>query len=178
MSAFQALYPLPIVPVTYNRFRLVSFPSLFQRFFAPVPRYVVSPSSRSFREQQFPSLRRIAEACRPGGEAAARVVDAGCGTGALIPFLKEAGVEEGDVTGVDISPEVRMHNRSAFWDTSLRLWRSWSALCIRARGVPFCSPQVSQLFVCSRSRTRYIKQYVLLKICFSGGLRPRWWRSI
>lgn len=57
--------------------------------------------------QQFPSLRRIAEACVPSGDnAATRVVDAGCGTGALVSFLKEAGVEEGGVTGVDISPEV------------------------------------------------------------------------
>ena len=55
--------------------------------------------------QQFPSLRRIAEACRPGGDG--RVVDAGCGTGALVPFLKEAGVPEGDVVGIDVSPEVR-----------------------------------------------------------------------
>lgn len=54
--------------------------------------------------QQFPSLRRIAEACLPDGDG--RVVDAGCGTGALVPFLKEAGVREGDVVGIDMSPEV------------------------------------------------------------------------
>lgn len=60
--------------------------------------------------QQFPSLRRIAEACRPSEDVAARVVDAGCGTGALVDFLKEAGVKEWDVTGVDISPEVCMHS--------------------------------------------------------------------
>lgn len=35
------------------------------------------------------------------------MVDAGCGTGALVSFLKEAGVKERDVTGVDVSPEVR-----------------------------------------------------------------------
>ncbi|CAN0429066.1 unnamed protein product, partial [Ectocarpus sp. 13 AM-2016] len=57
--------------------------------------------------QQFPSLRRIAEACHPSVEGAPRVVDAGCGTGALVSFLKEVGVKERDVTGVDVSPEVR-----------------------------------------------------------------------
>lgn len=69
-------------------------------------RWIVGWARFVFCVQQFPSLRRIAEACRPGEDVAARVVDAGCGTGALVDFLKEAGVEEGDVTGVDISPEV------------------------------------------------------------------------
>lgn len=34
------------------------------------------------------------------------MVDAGCGTGALVSFLMEAGVLEGDVVGVDLSIEV------------------------------------------------------------------------
>eukprot|EP00752_Nemacystus_decipiens_P002591 g2424.t1 len=63
-------------------------------------------SPQATPKEQFPSLRRIAEACRPVEDTAARVVDAGCGTGALVDFLKEAGVEEGDVTGVDLSPEM------------------------------------------------------------------------
>eukprot|EP00903_Cladosiphon_okamuranus_P010623 g10046.t1 len=63
-------------------------------------------SPQATPKEQFPSLRRIADACRPSEDVAARVVDAGCGTGALVSFLKEAGMEEGDVTGVDISPEM------------------------------------------------------------------------
>ena len=35
------------------------------------------------------------------------MVDVGCGTGALVPFLVEAGVQEGEVVGIDMSPEVR-----------------------------------------------------------------------
>lgn len=57
--------------------------------------------------QQFPSLRRIAEACCPSGDlAGSRVVDVGCGTGALVSFLTEAGVQEGAVIGIDMSCEV------------------------------------------------------------------------
>lgn len=54
-------------------------------------------------------MRRIAEACLPKGDGAnaKRVVDAGCGTGALVGFLKEAGVEERDIVGVDMASEVR-----------------------------------------------------------------------
>lgn len=70
------------------------------------PRHVLfvlsSPS------QQYPALRRIAKACLPIGDGpdARRVVDAGCGTGALAGFLKEAGVEERDIVGVDMASEV------------------------------------------------------------------------
>ncbi|CAM9918212.1 unnamed protein product [Ectocarpus sp. 12 AP-2014] len=63
-------------------------------------------SPQATPKEQFPSLRRIAEACHPSVEGAPRVVDAGCGTGALVSFLKEAGVKERDVTGVDVSPEM------------------------------------------------------------------------
>ncbi|CAM9333128.1 unnamed protein product [Pylaiella littoralis] len=63
-------------------------------------------SPQATPQEQYPSLRRIAEACRPDGEEAARVVDAGCGTGALVSFLKEAGAKEMEVTGVDLSPEM------------------------------------------------------------------------
>lgn len=58
-------------------------------------------------KQVVPSIRRIAEACRPADDSA-RVVDVGCGTGALVDFLKDAGVDEGRVIGVDLSAEVRV----------------------------------------------------------------------
>lgn len=80
------------------------------------------------RQQQFPSLRRIAEACRPDGDGAARVVDAGCGTGALVSFLKEAGVKEGEVTGVDLSPEVCFYPSCYFGSTPSMLGKN-IALC-------------------------------------------------
>lgn len=50
-------------------------------------------------------MRRIAEACRPSDQET-RVVDVGCGTGALAGFMKESGVSEENVIGVDLSPEV------------------------------------------------------------------------
>ncbi|CAM9512898.1 unnamed protein product [Ectocarpus sp. 4 AP-2014] len=76
-------------------------------------------SPQATPKEQFPSLRRIAEACRPSAERAPRVVDAGCGTGALVSFLKEAGVKERDVTGVDVSPEMGVVFKERFPESEI-----------------------------------------------------------
>lgn len=66
-----------------------------------------------------PRLRAIAAAgqLQPG----TRVLDVGTGTGVLLPFFKEQGVDLADVVGVDVSPGMlevarRRYPQAGFWE--------------------------------------------------------------
>lgn len=91
-------------------------------------------------------LTRIGEVCRPSDESA-RVVDVGCGTGALVPFLKDGGVAEDRVIGVDLSTEVRGRARGGVHEAFLirarvsgscrRLDILWIAVSIAVKDIDF-----------------------------------------
>jgi len=58
------------------------------------------------------SLRRIARVCQLDGRSL--VLDVGCGSGVMLPYLEEMGASLPRVTGLDLSEGMLVHARRAF----------------------------------------------------------------
>ena len=72
-----------------------------------------------------------------------RVLDVACGTGLSIPFLREAVGDKGEVTGIEVSPEMLSLARQRVTEAS---WRNVTLLESSLESADICGPLDAILF--------------------------------
>jgi len=115
---------------------------------------------------------------RPGD----RVLDVACGTGLSIPFLREAVGAEGEVVGIEVSPEMISRARQRVTDAG---WQNVTLLESSVESAEICGPLDAVLFHFTHDVLRspaalkriFAAARPAARIAFAGMKYAPWWMA-